>query len=693
MHLHWLYLKNDLMLKNKVILLLVVYLIPFVLFAQTSSYDMVSQMGRGINLGNVFSAPIEGNWAAAVEEQYFIDVAAAGFTNVRIPIDFFGARTTGDTSGYSSTAGTAGNYTGTLADYVVSSVYLDRIQQVIDWSLNQGLVTTIDLHGSTLKSEFIYTFDSGESEYTHPTSAKRAADNEKFRAIWTQVANRFKNHSENLLFEVINEPYFHMSKTDMDTLNTDILAIIRASGVNNGTRNVIITGGTSASHEAPLQIEPSIISGDSYLIATFHYYQPFNFTSSSADSRDNESWGTVQDKELLTTRFNEVFAWASTNDIPVFVGEFGADNSGGYNYSTGDLNAISNNATGFADGGPDNASRVEYHRFVAEQAINRGFSFAAWDSGPKSNKTIHNRTDSSSSLNYNINNFSVISYNPKDTTISTVADNSTWVEDVKDALLDTSTNCDNSIQLIMNPNFECGFNSNWDLFVAGSSSAAATFSDGTTDSKSGNISGKIDVTAAANYNSVILKNQEYTNDLTGKTLTVKAFVKASSVGQTFKFRIKAIVSGSTVLSPLSVMNIPTDYSTSPFEFEYVVPANTTSVQVQAMLGDEVGIYYFDDLEFSIDNTLSSEIVDLDNEVVLFPNPSQDFVTIKLVSLNKKIKRISIIDVSGRVITEHNSKHMNSIKLNTNNLENGIYLIQVITSDHKVLRHKKIVVSR
>ena len=47
--------------------------------------------------------------------------------------------------------------------------------------------------------------------------------------------------------------------------------------------------------------------------------------------------------------------------------------------------------------------------------------------------------------------------------------------------------------------------------------------------RSGNISGKIDVTAAANYNSVLLKNQEYTNDLTGKTLTVKAFVKASTV--------------------------------------------------------------------------------------------------------------------------------------------------------------------
>ena len=111
--------------------------------------------------------------------------------------------------------------------------------------------------------------------------------------------------------------------------------------------------------------------------------------------------------------------------IPIFLGEFGADNTGGYKYSTGDLNTISGNATGFADGGPDNASRVEYHRFIVEQAINKGFSFAAWDSGPKSNKTINKRTDSPITLNYNINDFSVTSYNPKVTTISTVVDNST----------------------------------------------------------------------------------------------------------------------------------------------------------------------------------------------------------------------------------------------------------------------------
>jgi len=54
------------MFKNKVLLYLVVSLMPFVLFAQTSASDMVAQMGRGINLGNVLSAPTEGNWSPIV---------------------------------------------------------------------------------------------------------------------------------------------------------------------------------------------------------------------------------------------------------------------------------------------------------------------------------------------------------------------------------------------------------------------------------------------------------------------------------------------------------------------------------------------------------------------------------------------------------------------------------------------------
>ena len=684
------------MLKNKVLLLLVVYLAPFVLFAQTAPYDMVSQMGRGINLGNVLSAPIEGNWAAAAEEQYFIDVAAAGFTNVRIPIDFFGTRTTGDTSGYSSAAGTAGAYTGTSADYVVSSVYLDRVQQVVNWSLNQGLVTIIDFHGSTLNSEFIYTFDSGESEYTHPSSAKRAADNDKFRAIWTQVADRFKNHSDNLLFEVINEPYFHMSKTDMDTLNTDILAIIRASGGSNGTRNVIITGGTETSHQAPLQIDPSIISSDSYLIATFHYYQPFDFTSSSADSRDNESWGSVQEKDLLTTRFDEVFTWATNNNLPVFLGEFGADNTGGYKYSTGDLNTISGNATGFSDGGPDNASRVEFHRFVAEQAINRGFSFAAWDSGPKSNKTIHKRTDSPATVNFNISAFSVNTYEPKSTNISTVVDTSIWVEDVKDALLSSGTwpLCygPSPDPIIFNPNFECGYSSGWNLKVITGSTASISDS-GATDAYNGDTAAKIVVETAIDYNKVLLENNVFTNDLNGKNIAIKCFAK-SDAATSFRFQIKTIyTSGTPSYFTSPVLNLQEVYSSYEYDFDLTEP--TTSVQVKVLCGKQAGTYYFDDFETTITDTesLSTANYELDNRMVLYPNPSLDFVNVKLLSLEKNIKNIKIIDLNGRIVAEYHPNSANYLKINTNKFANGMYLIQVTSSDHKVLSHKRIVIAR
>jgi endoglucanase len=684
------------MLKNKVLLFLLGSLMPFVLFAQISSYEMVKQMGRGLNLGNVLSAPIEGNWAEVVEQQYFIDVATAGFTNVRIPMDFFGARTTGNTSGYSSAAETAGNYTGTADDYIVSSTYLDRIQQVIEWSLNQGLVTIIDFHGSNLKSEFIYTFDSEETEYTHPTSAKRAADYQKFIAIWAQIADRFKNHSENLLFEVINEPYFHMTKSDMDALNTDVLTVRRASGGSNGTRNVIITGGTGTSHEAPLQIEPSIISGDTYVIATFHYYQPFDFTSSSADARDNESWGSVQDKELLTNRFDIVSSWATSNNIPVFLGEFSADNTGGYKYSTGDLNTISGNATGFADGGPDNASRVEFHRFVAEQAINRGFSFSAWDSGPKSNKTIHKRRDNSGTVNFNIDNFSVISYNPKNTNISTVVDTSIWVEDVKDALLSSGTwpPCygPGPDPIIFNPNFECGYSSGWDLKVIAGSTASISDS-GPTDANNGIAAAKIVVETDVGYNKVILENNVFTNDLNGKNIAIKCFAKSDDTTN-FRFQIKTIyTSGATSYFTSPVLNLQEVYNSYEYNFDLAEP--TTSVQVKVLCGKQAGAYYFDDFETTITDSESLSIDDdaLDTKIVLYPNPSSNFLNVKLSSSGKKIKHIRIIDVNGRIINEYAPKHTNSIKLNTNNLENGIYLIQIITSENEVLSYKKIVVAK
>jgi len=366
--------------------------IPFLLFvanvtAQITPEDMVVKMKRGINLGNVLSAPIEGNWAPAVEESYFDDVAAAGFKTVRIPIRFDKHTTSLEDVNYTDANG---NYIGSVNDYTVEETFLNRVNQVITWALNKDLVAIIDVHGDKW---FWESYDVDSNEYK--TGNDRLAAIDRFKAIWTAISEKFQDTSEDVLFEIMNEPYFAMSAAEVNTVNTFILEIIRNT---NPTRNVIITGGGENSWRAPLQISNTLINSDNYLIATFHYYRPFSFTSSSKPQHNDFDWGTQSDKNQVDSNFDAVLSWSQTHSIPVLLGEFGADNQCGYDYVTNQCGDY---------GGPDNASRVAYHQYLSEAAISRGFAFTVWDAGEKSNKTIYKVT-------------------PRN-----------WVEDVKNAVLGT----------------------------------------------------------------------------------------------------------------------------------------------------------------------------------------------------------------------------------------------------------------
>jgi endoglucanase len=341
-------------------------------------------------------------------------------------------------------------------------------------------------------------------------------------------------------------------------------------------------------------------------------------------------------------------------------------------------------------------SRVEFHRFVAEQAINRGFSFAAWDSGPKSNKTIHKRTDSPASINFNISAFSVNTYEPKSTNISTLVDTSVWVEDVKNALLSSGTwpLCygPSSDPIIFNPNFECGYSSGWGLNVITGSTASISDS-GATEAYNGDAAAKIVVETAIGYNKVQLENNVFTNDLNGKNIALRCFAKSDAT-ISFRFQIKTIyTSGTTSYFTSPVLNLQTVYNAYEYTFDLTEP--TTSIQVKVLCGKQAGTYYFDDFETTITDseTLSIDTDELDSKIVLYPNPSSDFLNVRLTSSDKKIKKIRIIDINGRIITDHTPKYPNSIKLNTNHLENGIYLIQITTTENKVLGYKRIVVAR
>ena len=654
------------------------------LSAQLTPQQLVDKMGRGINLGNVLSAPSEGNWSGAATEQYFIDVAQAGFKNVRIPMDFFGTRTSGDTSQYSADANTT--FTGSRADFIVDPLYFDRLEQVIGWGLAQNLVIVLDFHGSTLKSEFIYTFDDSEDEYTHPTSAKRAADLAKFYSIWEQIADRFKNYSDDLIFEVINEPYFHISAAEMNDLNSEVVSIIRSSGANNVTRKVIVTGGTKTSFEAITTIDPQLLNNDNYLIATFHYYRPFSFTKSSDYRFNTNSWGSQSDKNTIDSEFDVVKNWANGFNPPaaVYLGEFGADNVYGYSYKTGDIHLVtannSPNGTGYADGGPDPNSRVKFHGYVANAAIDRGFSFSAWDDGGKGSKTIHLRKDSGLTV-YDINHFTINSFDPKETSPSTVIENSLWVEDVKDALLSpySEIQC-NDTSILNNIDFECGYSTSWSLLERGNL-IQATFEDAGFATRTGSHGAKVVVNQAGNLNSAILANQTISNDGSLDNMQLKFGVhgKGSVAGLQFKLRVKYITSGNNY-SASSLFTLGTSYSESPYEFTFDVPSETSSIQLQLICGGAVGTYYFDDF------SASSATLNLSKQEQFFevyPNPTHDFL---FIDSSFPIAKVQIIDLRGREVLLWN-KEMEAYDLSV--LEKGIYFLK-ISSKNSLFHTRKFI---
>ena len=402
---------------------------------------------------------------------------------------------------------------------------------------------------------FWESFDATSSEYKIGNDRLAAID--RFKAIWTAISARFQNTSEDLLFEIMNEAYFSMSASEVDDINTAILAIIRQT---NPTRNVIVNGGGQNSWEAPLQMSTTFINSDNYLIATFHYYRPFNFTASSRQEYNDFEWGTTSDKATVDSNFNSVQAWAQTNGIPVYLGEFGADNENGYNYETETYSQY---------GGPTNVSRIAYHAYLAEAATTRGFSFAVWDAGHKANKTIYNASDRS------------------------------WVVDIRNAILDV--NCLAS-EIILNADIECGFNSEWSLY--NQLPAVATFSNAETqNSRANSTTMKVDVSTQGNaFNNVILSNQTIdASNYLGETLRISCFAKASSTMQQFKLRVKAIVDGSSNFSSSSAFNLSNSQFES-FEYLYDVPINATTLQVQVLVGNQTGSYYFDD--FFVDGNSS-----------------------------------------------------------------------------------------
>jgi len=276
----------------------------------STAQEALPYMLRGINLGNTLEPPEEGGWNnGPAQESYFDAYKAAGFTCVRIPVKW-------------------GSHTLEIPPYSIDPVYMLRVEQVVDWGLDRNLFIVLNAHHE----------DWLKQDYSDDNKAR-------FDSIWSQISLHFKDKSERLLFEMINEP-FGMTPEQVDDLNARILPIIRA---DNPTRIVIYSGNEWSGLN---QMMAAAIPDDPYLMAYWHSYDPWDFAGEG-----NGTWGTEEDRQGIISMFQQAADWSAAHHIPVMISEFGAVHACDYN------------------------SRMRHYYTYVENAFKQNIPFQVWDDG------------------------------------------------------------------------------------------------------------------------------------------------------------------------------------------------------------------------------------------------------------------------------------------------------------------------
>ncbi len=285
-------------------------------------FELNRKIGRGINLGNMFEAPSEAEWGNPYRADYFEKIANLGFQSVRLPIRW-------DTP----------QRTQLTPTYRLDPSFLARIKVVVDDANRQGLYVIINMHHH-------------QALFDTPEQAKP-----RFLAQWEQIATYFKDYDKKLVFEVLNEPNGKLTPELWNAYFAEALGSIRKT---NPTRAVImglpLYGGLGGLTYIKLP-------KDDHLIISPHYYSPFRFTHQRAEwvGEQSTSWLGTQWKDLEFERdeikqdFEPLVQFSKQNNIPVYVGEFGA-------YNKADL-----------------ASRARWTTFLARWFEEQGFSWSYWE--------------------------------------------------------------------------------------------------------------------------------------------------------------------------------------------------------------------------------------------------------------------------------------------------------------------------
>lgn len=203
--------------------------------------------------------------------------------------------------------------------------WMDRVQQVVDYAYSQGMYVIINVHHDGGGDPKFGAWIIEESQKDYNTFLK------KYKNIWKQIAERFKNYSDYLIFESMNEVGFdtlyNKNKADaynlINKINQDFVDIIRATGGNNAKRHLLIAGYYTDIERTCDSLYKMPDDKAGRCILSVHYYTPWDFCTCDR----KHTWGTNSEVRQMETLIGKMKKNFVDKGITVIIGEYAASGS------------------------------------------------------------------------------------------------------------------------------------------------------------------------------------------------------------------------------------------------------------------------------------------------------------------------------------------------------------------------------
>lgn len=229
-----------------------IFIITALISSALSFADTNLPFTRGVNLSGWFEIwnPGHSNYRLFDRED-FVHLKELGVEIIRVPIHFE-------------------NLSSGKPDYKIHPLTLKYIDLACDWAEELGMYLVIDNHSYNGKFR--------------PTNRDLE---QHLVAVWTQIAKRYKDRSNYIIYEILNEPN-EVTYYDWNRIQQKALDTIRSIDTKH---TVVVTGSDWGGAGALSKIKNY---KDDNLIYTFHFYSPMLFTHQSADW-SNEYLNEVRD--------------------------------------------------------------------------------------------------------------------------------------------------------------------------------------------------------------------------------------------------------------------------------------------------------------------------------------------------------------------------------------------------------------